>query len=211
MLNLFRLRNVNLIFNHHGDFMIIYLVGISCIGKTTIGKLLADKIDYSFYDLDVEIQDYYKKPIERIQDECLTMNGYREKASVVLDKLLSKNIDSVISGTPSGLKFSYLQVYKRHKDKELISICLNDSFENVLDRLTFYDKDSNPITEKLDESKKNIYLKEIRADYNFFKDSYKRADFQINIDGVSLDKIPELILNTIGMNELMPAANSVYN
>jgi len=200
-----------LIFNHHGDFMIIYLVGISCIGKTTIGKLLADKIDYSFYDLDVEIQDYYKKPIERIQDECLTMNGYREKASVVLDKLLSKNIDSVISGTPSGLKFSYLQVYKRHKDKELISICLNDSFENVLDRLTFYDKDSNPITEKLDESKKNIYLKEIRADYNFFKDSYKRADFQINIDGVSLDKIPELILNTIGMNELMPAANSVYN
>lgn len=191
--------------------MIIYIVGISCIGKTTIGKLLADKIDYSFYDLDIEIQDYYKKPIERLQEECLTMNGYREKASVVLDKLFSKNIDSVISGTPSGLKFSYLQVYKRHKDKELISICLNDSFENVLDRLTFYDKDSNPITEKLDESKKKRYLKEIRADYNFFKDSYKRADFQINIDGVSLDKIPELIINTIGINEQMPAANSKYN
>jgi len=190
--------------------MIIYLVGISCIGKTTIGKLLADKIDYSFYDLDEEIQDYYKKPIERIQDECLTMNGYREKASVVLDKLFSKNIDSVISGTPSGLKFSYLQVYKRHKDKELISICLNDSFENVLDRLTFYDKDSNPITETLDESKKKRYLKEIRADYNFFKDSYARADFQINIDGVSLNSIPELIINTIGINELMPAANMQY-
>ncbi|MCK9453097.1 MAG: hypothetical protein M0Q90_15490 [Bacteroidales bacterium] len=201
------MRNVNLIFNHLRDFMIIYLVGISCIGKTTIGKLLADNIDYSFYDLDEEIQDYYKKPIERIQDECLTMNGYREKASVVLDKLLSKNIDSVISGTPSGLKFSYLQVYKRHKDKELISICLNDSFENVLDRLTFYDKDSNPITDKLDESKKKRYLKEIRADYNFFKDSYKRADFQVNIEGVRLDKIPELILKKIGINEPMPAAN----
>ena len=190
--------------------MIIYLVGISCIGKTTIGKLLSDKIDYSFYDLDEEIQDYYKKPIERIQDECLTMNGYREKASVVLDKLFSKNIDSVISGTPSGLKFSYLQVYKRHKDKELISICINDSFENVLDRLTFYDKDSNPITEVLDESKKKRYLKEIRADYNFFKDSYKRADYQINIEGVTLDNIPELIINKIGINELMPAANNVY-
>lgn len=190
--------------------MIIYLVGISCIGKTTIGKLLADKIGYSFYDLDEEIQDYYKKPIERIQDECLTMNGYREKASVVLDRLLSKNNDSVISGTPSGLKFSYLQVYRRHKDKELISICLNDSFENVLDRLTFYDKDSNPITEKLDESKKKRYLKEIRADYNFFKDSYKRADFQINIESVSLDKIPELIINKIGINEQMPAANNVH-
>ena len=198
-----------MIFNHHKDFMIIYLVGISCIGKTTIGKMLADKMGYSFFDLDEEIQDYYKKPIERIQDECLTMNGYREKASVVLDKLFSKNINSVISGTPSGLKFSYLQVYKRHKDKELISICLNDSFENVLDRLTFFDKDSNPITERLDESKKKRYLKEIRADYNFFKDSYKRADFQINIEDVSLDKIPELIIKTIGMNELMPSANRV--
>jgi shikimate kinase len=180
--------------------MIIYLVGMSCVGKTTIGKLLADKIGYSFFDLDEEIQDYYKKPIERIQDECLTISGYREKASIVLDKLLSKDIDSVISGTPSGLKFSYLQVYKRHIDKELISISLNDSFENVLDRLTFYDKDSNPITEKLDESKKKRYLKEIRADYNFFKDSYKRADFQINIEDVSLDKIPELIINTVGIN-----------
>lgn len=189
--------------------MIIYLVGMSCVGKTTIGEMLADKIGYSFFDLDEEIQDYYKKPIERIQDECLTMNGYREKASLVLYKLFSKNMDSVISGTPSGLKFSNLQVYKRHKDKELISICLNDSFENVLDRLTFFDKDSNPITERLDESMKKRYLKEIIADYNFFKDSYKRADFQINIEDMNLDNIPELIMKTIGINELMPAANNV--
>ncbi len=31
--------------------MIIYLVGISCVGKTTIGKMLADKISFSFFDL----------------------------------------------------------------------------------------------------------------------------------------------------------------
>lgn len=189
--------------------MIIYLVGISCVGKTTIGKMLANKIDYSFFDLDEEIEHYYEKPIERIQDECLTMNSYREKASVVLDKLFSKNIDSVISGTPSGLKFSYLKVYKRHVDKELISICLNDSFESVLDRLTFYDKDSNPITGSLDESKKKRYLKEIQADYNYFKDAYKRADFQINIEDVSLDNIPQVIINAIGMKKLKPVGNNV--
>jgi shikimate kinase len=188
--------------------MIIYLVGISCVGKTTIGKMLAEKIGFSFFDLDEEIQNYYKKPIERIQDECLTMNGNREKASVVLDKLFSRNVDSVISGTPSGLKFSYLQVYKMHKDKDLYSVCLNDSFENVLDRLTFYDKDSNPITERLDESKKKRYLKEIRADYNYFRDSYKRADFQVNIENIRLEKIPEMIIKEIGLNELMPAANT---
>lgn len=188
--------------------MIIYLVGISCVGKTTIGKLLAEEIGYSFYDLDKEIQDYYQMPIEKIQDECLIMNEYRNKASVVLDKLLSKKIDAVISGTPSGLKYSYLQIYKRHKNENLISICIHDAFENILDRLTFYDKDSQPIIEILDESKKKRYLKEIKADYLYFKDSYKRADYQINIEKISLEKIQELIIKEIGINEKLPAANT---
>ena len=178
--------------------MIIYLVGISCVGKTTIGRMLAERLNYSFFDLDEEIQNFYKKPIERIQDECFSMNGYREKASIVLDKLFSKEINSVISGTPSGLKFSYLQVYRKHKrDKKLYSICLTDSFENILERLTFYDKDSNPIQEILDDSKKKRYLKEMKADYNYFKDSYSRADFNINIENIPLNDIPELIIKEL--------------
>lgn len=178
--------------------MILYLVGISCVGKTTIGKMLAEKIGFSFFDLDLEIQNFYKKPIERIQDECFTMNGYREKASVVLDDLFSKNIDSVISGTPSGLKFSYLQVYKKHKaEKNLYAIYLKDSFENVLDRLTFYDKDSNLITQTLDESEKRKYLREIKADYDFFRDSYKRADHEIDINNICMLDIPNLIINEL--------------
>lgn len=178
--------------------MILYLIGISCVGKTTIGKLLADKIGFKFYDLDIEIQNYYDKSIERIQDECFTMNAYREKASIVLDSLFSKDTDSVISGTPSGLKFSYLQVYKKHKvTKDLYSIYIKDSFENVLGRLTFYDKDSNPITEKIDESKKRRYLKEIKADYNCFRDSYDRADFTIDINNICLNDIPNLIINEL--------------
>jgi shikimate kinase len=181
--------------------MILYLVGISCVGKTTIGKMLAENIDFSFFDLDTEIQNYYNKPIERIQDECFSMNGYREKASKVLDYLFSKNIDSVISGTPSGLKYSYLQVYKNHKsNKDLFSIQINDSCENVLNRLTFYDKDSNPIIEILDDSQKKRYLKEIKADYNFFRDSYKRADFKIDINNMSLVDIPNLIIKELQRN-----------
>lgn len=89
-------------------------------------------------------------------------------------------------------------MYKKHKaNKDLYSIYINDSFENVLDRLTFYDKDSNPITETLDEPKKRRYLKEIKADFNYFKDSYKRADFAIDINNISLNDIPDLIINEL--------------
>jgi shikimate kinase len=123
------------------------------------------------------------------------MIGYREKASVVLDSLFAKNINSVISGTPSGLKYSYLQVYKKHKAvKDLFSIHLSDSHENVLDRITFYDIDSNLITENLNDSQKKRYLKKISVDYNYFKDSYKRADFIIDINNINLTDIPNLII-----------------
>jgi len=57
-----------------------------------------------------EVQKYYQKPIEIIQNECFTMNEYRQKASVVLDRLLKIQYNSVISGTPSGLRDSYLQI-----------------------------------------------------------------------------------------------------
>ena len=77
-------------------------LGLSAVpAKSTAGDGLRGRDD-----LDEEIEDYYEKPIERIQDEYLTMNGFKKKASIVLDRLFSKNVDSVISGTPSGLKFS---------------------------------------------------------------------------------------------------------
>ena len=182
--------------------MIIYIIGISCVGKTTIGELLAKKIGYSFLDLDLEIQNYYGDSIERIQNECFSILEYREKASLVLDYLLSNCIDTVIAGTPSGLKFSYLKVYKKHRaTKDLVSIHIKDSFENILNRLTFYDKDSNPITVHMDESKKKLYFKEIRVDYNYFKNSYARADLQINIENIPLDEIPAIIIKELQNNE----------
>ncbi len=178
--------------------MKIYLVGISCVGKTTIGKLLADLLGYSFYDLDQEVEIYYQKPVEIIQKGCLSMNGYREKASIVLDILLNKQENSVISGTPAGLRNSYLQIYKKHKKRiDLISINIIDDPKNILDRLVFYDINSKLLDIKLDEIQKKKYLKEIIADYNYFKKSLSRADLQINIDNIALNQIPDLIVKNL--------------
>ena len=58
---------------------------------------------------------------------------------------------------------------------------------------------------------KKRYLREIKADYNYFKDSYSRADFQINIDNVRLENIPEMIIEEIGLNQLMTATNNECN
>ncbi|MCX6277481.1 MAG: hypothetical protein NT004_05230 [Bacteroidetes bacterium] len=178
--------------------MKIYIVGIGCVGKTTIGKLLADYMNFTFYDLDAEVEKHYQKPIERLQNECFTMNGYRKKASVVLDRLLKIPENAVISGVPSGLRDAYLQVYKKHKKGiDIKSVNIIDSPQNILNRLTFYDVDSKLLDIELDEDKKRKYLNKIVGDWNYFKKSLSRADIQLNIENVALTKIPGLIVEEL--------------
>ncbi|MCK4241461.1 MAG: shikimate kinase, partial [Candidatus Atribacteria bacterium] len=46
--------------------MRIFLTGIACVGKTTIGGKLAVLLGYPFFDLDKEIEDFFETSIERL-------------------------------------------------------------------------------------------------------------------------------------------------
>jgi shikimate kinase len=180
--------------------MILYFVGISCVGKSTIGGLLSNVLKMPFFDLDIEIEKYYQKPIETIQNECFSMDGFREKGSFVLDLILSQNKNAIIASTPSGLMFSYLQVYKKHrKTRDIVSIHIFDSPENILKRLVFFDEESQPMTIELTDLEKKRYLKKIISDYNYFKNSYLRADLQFNISNLSLEDISPALIDTLSL------------
>ena len=60
--------------------------------------MLSIQLGYSFIDIDEEVERFYQKPIERIQDESLTMNRFRDKASIVLDNILSMREQSIRLG-----------------------------------------------------------------------------------------------------------------
>lgn len=47
----------------------IYLIGFMGAGKTTVGKLLAKKLNYEFVDLDQKIEDQVEKSIPEIFSE----------------------------------------------------------------------------------------------------------------------------------------------
>lgn len=184
--------------------MKIYIVGISCVGKTTIGSLLADNLNYTFYDLDEEVERFYQKPIEQIQNECYSIIGFRQKASIVLDNLFTTDENSVIAGTIAGLKDSYFKIYQKHKKrKDLISIHIIDDPENVLNRLTFYDADSKMYEKALDDKMRKMYLKEIVADWKYFQKSLNLADLQVSIKNVPLDQIPDLLIEYLESNNYL--------
>lgn len=66
------------------------------------------------------------------------------------------------------------------------TVVLNDKPENIVERVRFYDIDSRPIEKALTQEQKRAYLREIKKDIAYFRQSYDRADLQIDISGLDL-------------------------
>jgi shikimate kinase len=148
--------------------MRVFLTGVSCIGKTTIGAKLAALLGYPFFDLDDEIERFFGISIERLQNKFLMMHSYREEASKALVHILTRadSEDSIIALPPSGLMGGFWRVVKKAKGTVIV---LTDEPENILQRISFYDIDSRPIHKHLTEKEKRLYLREIKKDITYFR------------------------------------------
>ena len=168
--------------------MRIFLTGVSCVGKTTIGEQLAGLLEYRFFDLDVETERFFETSIERLRNRHLTSHDFRIVASQALKHVLSRedSCNCVIALPPSGLLGAYWKVV--NKTRDAIIIVLRDIAENILDRITFYDIDSRPVPMYLTDREKGLYLREIKRDIAYFGRSFRRADLSVDIAGRSLDE-----------------------
>jgi len=176
--------------------MRIFLTGVSCVGKTTVGTKLAALLGCPFFDLDNEIESFFSTPIERLQEKFLTMYSFRQEASKALKYLLNQKQtqDSVIALPPSGLMDNYWRVVKKSNGTIIV---LTDDAANILKRITFYDKDSKPIEKNLTEAEKPLYLKEIKKDITYFNRTYKRADMWVQIVGLTPDQAATKVIEML--------------
>lgn len=74
----------------------IILIGMPGAGKTTIGKLLSEKINYNFLDTDTLISENLKEDI----------SNFRKKETEVLERLLNKQIQNTVISTGGGIILS---------------------------------------------------------------------------------------------------------
>jgi len=160
----------------------VLLTGVSCVGKTTIGAELAQLLKVPFFDLDIEVEKFFETSISRLQARCRTMTRYRGQACRVLELLLSRSeaLGFVIALPPRGLMVPYLRVVRNCLAKVVV---VEDDPINILDRIQFYDIDSNPIAEQLDADERRNYLDEIKAELAYFKRSYSKANMRVHIRG----------------------------
>ena len=185
--------------------MRVSLVGVSCVGTTTIGRILAYRRGCPFFDLDEEVERHFGLSIERLQARFLTGYSYRKECAAVLERVATANPDCVIALPPSGLRDAFLRVVRRVPG---VTVAVHDTPENILERITFYDIDSRRIEKHLTGEERILYLKEIKADISYFKRSYERADLQVTITGldpeasaaaiVAVDAAPEWRLCCVG-------------
>ena len=161
--------------------MRILLIGVACVGKTTIGRCLAERLGYPFFDLDEEVERFHGTSIERLQKRWNTMEEFRKKCALVLAYLTTRKCgdDFVIALPPRGLMGPYLRVVRQLDGVTVVA--LKDRAENILSRIVFYDVDSNPIEKHLTKAEERLYLKEIKADLAYFGRSYRKADLAVDL------------------------------
>jgi shikimate kinase len=171
----------------------VFLTGVGCVGKTTIGARLAQITDRAFFDLDVEIERFFSMPIEQLQRKYWMPHDFRKEAAKALSHILSKpeSNNAVIALPPSGLMGGYWNVIKQTPG---LKFALLATPENILERIVFYDADSNLIDKRLTAEERPQYLKEIKKDITYFKVSYARADLQISIEGLDVEQAAHRIL-----------------
>ena len=151
--------------------MKILLFGISNVGKTTIGTILAKELGYSFYDLDEEVKKEFQMTLEEfVHTENLRWRD--QKRGRIIKKILSKEENMVFVISP----ISYTDNFGKHiMEENVLSIELVDTPANIFDRLVFSDIDDTIY--KNDDYKnqcRDYYMSDIKADLEWYGNVYSK-------------------------------------
>ena len=80
---------------------------------------------------------------------------------MMLERIATANPNCVFALPPSGLRDAFPRVVRRVPG---VTVAVHDTPESILERITFYDIDSQRIQKHLTKKERILYLKEIKAD-----------------------------------------------
>lgn len=117
----------------NNDHKIFYVLGVSGSGKTTIGKLLAEELNISFYDADdfhpeANVQKMQSGHALNDEDRQGWLEAIRDFSFTALEK------ESMVIAC-SALKEKYRKVLTGSQQKEITWVYLNGSFELIEARM----------------------------------------------------------------------------
>ena len=159
----------------------LVLIGMMSSGKSTIGRLIAKKLNYKFFDIDKVIEDETKMQIVEIF-EIKGENYFRNLEEKTTLKLLKIN-DAVISLGGGGFVNEKIRKETITKSE---TFWLDWNLHTLINRIRR--KNNRPIALKLSDNElKNLMIK--RTKY------YAKAKFKITCQRLKKSEIIKKILN----------------
>ena len=161
----------------------IYLLGFMGVGKSTIGKLLAEKLSRQFFDIDDLIVESTGKQITKIFKE----NGdehFRQLESDALKSVAEEKNTVISCGGGIVMKNDNMKIISETG----ISVFLSAAIDTLIERIG--NSTERPLLNGLSDEEKFEIIKETVA---LRLPKYLSADLTLDTN----DKTPELIVNEL--------------
>ena len=164
----------------------IVLVGMTGVGKTTIGRILSKILKKKFIDIDFEIERASGQKVFHIFERYGEIE-FRKIEKKIIVKSINSSENSVISSGAGILNnIETLDLIKN----TCISVFLDIKLSTLVDRLKNNTK-NRPMLDNgdLEENLKNMYYQRI--------ENYKKSNIKITVDGLSPSDIVKRIIRKI--------------
>ncbi|MES2862932.1 MAG: shikimate kinase [Bacteroidota bacterium] len=170
--------------------MKIILVGYMASGKSTIGKLLSEALNVSFYDLDHLIEANLNLKVNEIFDQKGELFFRKKEREVLIDFLNTTDnyILALGGGTPC-----YYDNFELYQKKSIHSIYLKASVATLLERLQSQ-KATRPLVASLNEKELQDFVAKHLFERNYF---YHQVETVISIDNKKESEIVSEIVTKL--------------
>ena len=167
----------------------ILLVGYMGSGKSTVGRVLAEKLNLPFFDLDVLIEQKEQKLVH----EIFKTRGeiyFRKVEHQILNQFLQENLNqeyvlSLGGGTPC-----YANNHEVLQYKDIFSIYLKTSIKQLVDRLSASSNKRPLVTDKSNEELTEFVAKHL-FDRSYF---YHQSKHTVTTDGkITIEVVNEIL------------------
>lgn len=166
--------------------MNLFLIGYRCSGKTTVGKFIADAIDWAFVDVDAVLVDACGKSIKDIID-TRGWGWFRHMECSTLREICAADQQVVATGGGVVLDAANVKVMKTSGR----IIWLNAKATTIRKRMRA-DQSTADSRPALTQKGTLAEIEDLLAERNPY---YERAsDFVVQTDGMLIDKIAQKIL-----------------
>lgn len=179
--------------------MNILLFGVSNVGKTVTGKLLADYLGYNFFDIDQAVKEELGISLE----EFVSTGSLAERDHLrcsIIHSLTYIKADKVIAVPP----LSYIQdIIPLLSSPNVMAIELTDSVRNIFDRLVFSgENDAIYHDDDYKYAHAAYYLSEIQKDLEWYGSVYTILEYHFDISGRTPEETANALIEAFHLKEV---------